>query len=71
MVSGEWQPEYTTKDRSTASGEIFMIHGEYHETSCRKSCSYWIIKKRVSEFNEQVINGWDNRVICEIVTGTE
>ena len=28
-------------------------------------------KKRISEFTEQVINGWDYKVICEIVTGTE
>ena len=28
-------------------------------------------KEKFSEFNEQVPNGWDNRVIYEFVTGAQ
>lgn len=60
------------KDRSTALWwDIYDFMESTMKHLVGKAALTGLSKKRVSEFNEQVTNVWDNRVICEYVTGTE
>ena len=60
------------KDRSTALWwDIYDFMENTMKHLAGEAALTLLSKERVSEFKEQVTNGWDNRVICECVTGTE
>ncbi len=60
------------KDRSTAFWwDIYDSMENTMKHLAGEAALAGLPKERFSEFNEQVPNGWDNRVIFEFVTGTE
>ena len=60
------------KDRSTALWwDIYDSMENAMEHLAGGAALAGLSKEKFSEFNEQVPNGWDNRVIYEFVTGAQ